>query len=146
MATQLLVLPPIKSIKLDIGKQCLYRFFWILCVLKSITQSITKTLIKKKASRKHNFNSIYTAHFKQRSVVRKGSIYRTGVVLKIKVNLYSYRMWCGISHFQNYYSIPKSTQVVNSSQTLLPRPRYFNLDHIMFFGFWFCASLNNNIV
>jgi hypothetical protein len=39
-------------------------------------------------------------------VVRKGSIYRTGVVLKTKTQLYFYRMWCGISYFQNYYSIP----------------------------------------
>jgi hypothetical protein len=83
------------------------------------------------SSRKHNFNSVYTARFKTRRVVRKGSIYRTGVVLKTKVNLYFYRMWCGI-YFQNYYSIPKSTQAVNSSQKLLPRPHYFNLDHIMF--------------
>jgi hypothetical protein len=31
------------------------------------------------------------AHFKTRRVVRKGSIYRTGVVLKTKTNLYFYR-------------------------------------------------------
>jgi hypothetical protein len=39
-------------------------------------------------------------------VVRKGSLYRTGVVLKTKTKLYFYRMWCGISYFQMYYSIP----------------------------------------
>jgi len=39
-------------------------------------------------------------------VVRKGSIYRTGVVLKTKTKLYFYRMWCGISYIQNYYSVP----------------------------------------
>ena len=42
-------------------------------------------------------------------VVRKGSIYRTGVVLKTKTNLYFYRMWYGISYFQNYYSITSPT-------------------------------------
>jgi len=41
-------------------------------------------------------------------VVRKDSIYRTGVVLKTKTKLYFYRMWCGISYFQNYYSIPNA--------------------------------------
>ena len=30
-------------------------------------------------------------------VVRNGSIYRTGVVLKTETNLYFYRMWCGIT-------------------------------------------------
>ena len=29
-----------------------------------------------------------------------------GVVLKTKTNLYFYRMWNGISYFQNYYSTP----------------------------------------
>ena len=38
--------------------------------------------------------------------VREGSIYRTGVVLRTKINLYFSRMWYGISHFQSYYSIP----------------------------------------
>jgi hypothetical protein len=28
------------------------------------------------------------------------------VVLKTKTKLYFYRRWCGISYFQNYYSIP----------------------------------------
>ena len=39
-------------------------------------------------------------------VVRKSSICRIGVALKIKTKLYFYRMWCGTSYFQNYYSIP----------------------------------------
>ena len=33
--------------------------------------------------------------------LRKGSIYRTGVVLKTTTKLYFYRMWCGMSYFQN---------------------------------------------
>jgi hypothetical protein len=37
-------------------------------------------------------------------VVRKGSIHRTGVVLKTKTKLYFYGMWCGI-YFQNYYRV-----------------------------------------
>ena len=35
-------------------------------------------------------------------VVRKGSMYRTEVVLNAKTKLYFYRMW----YFQNYCSIP----------------------------------------
>jgi hypothetical protein len=38
-------------------------------------------------------------------VVRKGSIYRTVVVIKTKTNLFFYRMWCGI-YFYNYNAIP----------------------------------------
>ena len=38
-------------------------------------------------------------------VVSKGSIYRIGVVLKTTTKLYVCRMWCGISYFQNLYSI-----------------------------------------
>ena len=41
-------------------------------------------------------------------VVTRGSLCRHGVVLKNKTNLYFYRMWYGISYFQNYYSIPNS--------------------------------------
>ena len=40
------------------------------------------------------------------NVVRKCSIFRTGVVLKTKTNLYFYRMCYRLSYFQNYYSIP----------------------------------------
>jgi hypothetical protein len=41
-------------------------------------------------------------------------------------------MWCGI-YFQNYYSIPKSTQAVYSSQTLLPRPHVILTQTILCF-------------
>jgi hypothetical protein len=46
-------------------------------------------------------------------VVRKGSIYRTGVVLRTKTNIYFYRMWCGIS----YYHTSKTTM---PNQTTMP--------------------------
>ena len=39
-------------------------------------------------------------------VVSKGSIYRIVVVLKTTTKFYFCRMWCGISYFQNLYSIP----------------------------------------
>jgi hypothetical protein len=38
-------------------------------------------------------------------VVRKGSIYKNGGVLRTKTNLYFHRMWYVISYFQNYYFI-----------------------------------------
>jgi hypothetical protein len=41
-------------------------------------------------------------------VVRKGSIHRTGVVLKTKTKLHFYGMWCGMN-FRNYYSKPNQT-------------------------------------
>ena len=45
-------------------------------LLKSITQSITTPTIQKtlSSSRKHNFNSVCTAHFKTRKVVNTTSI------------------------------------------------------------------------
>jgi hypothetical protein len=49
----------------DIGEQYLHRYSQVLCVLNSITQSITIPVIlklKKKFSRKHNTNAMYTAH------------------------------------------------------------------------------------
>ena len=35
-------------------------------------------------------------------VLRKGSIYRTGVLLQTKTNLYFYRMWYGIKTISSY--------------------------------------------
>jgi hypothetical protein len=124
MATQLLVLPSINSSKLGRGQTAPLPVILSTMHIKLITIDYYPLQLKKKNpySHKHHINSVSSAHFKTRRVVRKGSIYRTGVVLKTKTNLYFYRMWCGI-YFQNYYSIPKSTQALYSCQTLLPRPR-----------------------
>jgi len=45
--------------------------------------------------------------------VRKGSIYKNGVVLETKTNLHVYRIWYGISYFQKYYSIPNHTPSIS---------------------------------
>jgi hypothetical protein len=61
-------------------------------------------LQKKKSSRKHNFNSVYTPHFKTRRVVRKSSIYRTGVVLKARKIFISTE--CGVGYHTSKTTIP----------------------------------------
>jgi hypothetical protein len=49
-------------------------------------------------------------------VVRKGSIYRTWIVLKTKTNLYFYRMWSGISYW-------------HTSHIILPKLLFHNKPH-----------------
>jgi hypothetical protein len=47
-------------------------------------------------------------------IVRKGSIYRIGVVIETETNLYFYRIRSEISYFQNYNAIPNIYIYINT--------------------------------
>jgi hypothetical protein len=139
VATQLLVLPSINASKLDIGKQRLYRYFWVLCVLKSITQSITFHVIKKKTLVVNTSSILYILHTLKHVSCQKGHYIQNWNCVKDKSkSLFLQNVVWDTVVPKLLFHTKKHTSGKFLTNTAPQTTCYFNLDHIMFLHY--CES------